>query len=85
MPQISGMVMEGQDPETRIDQVITSASWIPQDDMFLVQQGKDEILTNIVNQEWAPPFEWSIVWVNIPAQEAQQSVTTGIISSGGLA
>lgn len=84
MPEISGMVLEGQDPETRIDQVIASASWILPADMSLVEQGKAEVLDRIAEESWVLPLVWRIGWVNIPAQEAQQSVETGITGGAGL-
>lgn len=83
MPAVSGMVFEGQDPETRINNVITSASWIPPDDMSLVNQGKQQVLDRITNESWVAPYVWRIRWINIPPQEAQQSVATEIEQASG--
>jgi len=81
MPQLSGMVLEGQDPETRIQNVIDGASWIVEADQSLVDQGKQEILNKISNDSWVPPFTWSMTWINIPPQEAQQELRTEILSA----
>lgn len=79
MPAISGMVMNGQDPATRIQNVIDSATWIPSGDMFLVEQGKQEVLDTISNESRVAPYEWRIQWANTPPQEAEQWVETTII------
>ena len=84
MPQISGMVFEGQNPETRVQDVITSASWITESDMPLVLQGKQAVFDEIENSNWEAPFMWTIQWINIPAQQAQQQVNINVQSSSGV-
>lgn len=84
MPEISGMVLVGQNPQSRINDVINSATWITPQDKGLVNQGRGELLSRITSENWEPPFVWNIRWINIPPQEAQQSVETDIEGAVGL-
>lgn len=78
------MVLVGQNPQSRINDVINSAKWISPQDAGLVNQGRGELLSKINSENWEPPFVWYIRWINIPPQEAQQSVETSIEDAIGL-
>lgn len=84
MPAISGMVLVGQNPQSRINDVINGATWITPQDASLVNQGRGELFSMIGSENWEPPFVWNIRWTNIPAQEAQQSFETDIEGAVGL-
>lgn len=81
MPNISAMVLEGQDPETRINDVISSRPDITGHDLDLVNQGKAELLTKIDNENWEAPYVWNITWMYAPPQEAQETVYVDIIDA----